>query len=51
LTIEKADLADEVPYVKLNRQGSLRFRIFKKVGDGWQPGGDLRTLTRIEVLK
>ena len=51
LTIEKAELADEVPYVKLNRQGSLRFRIFKKVGDGWQPGGDLRTLTRIEVLK
>jgi hypothetical protein len=53
LTLEKQDLDPKasIPFVKLNRQGSLRFRVYKKQGDTWQPGQDLRGLTRIEVLK
>lgn len=52
LTIEKKDLDDKtVPFVKLNRQGSLRFRIFKQQGEGWTPSGDLRALKSIEVLE
>jgi hypothetical protein len=53
LTLEKQDLDPKiaVPFVKLNRQGSLRFRVFKKQGDTWQPGQDLRGLVRVEILK
>jgi hypothetical protein len=53
LTLEKQDLDPKaaVPFVKLNRQGTLRFRVYKKQGDTWQPGQDLRGLTRVEVLK
>ena len=53
LTLEKQDLDPKlaVPFVKLNRQGSLRFRVFKKHGDTWQPGQDLRGLVAVEVLK
>jgi len=39
-----------VPFVKLNRQGTLRFRVFKKQGDTWQPGQDVRGLVAVEVL-
>ena len=42
---------DSVPYVKLNRQGSLRLQVYKKQGTGWQRSGDLRGLVAIEVLK
>jgi hypothetical protein len=52
LIIEAKDLDDKtIPFVKLNRQGSLRFRIFKQQGDGWTPSGDLRALKSIEVLE
>ena len=52
LTIEKKDLDDKtVPFVKLNRQGSLRFRIYKQQGEGWTQAGDLKELVSIEVLK
>lgn len=53
LTLEKVDLDPKVavPFVKLNRQGTLRFRVFKKQGELWQPGQDLRGLAAIEVLK
>lgn len=53
LTLEKQDLdpATSIPFVKLNRQGSLRVKIFKKQGATWQGTGDLRGLQRIEVLK
>jgi hypothetical protein len=53
LTLEQQDLdpASAVPFVKLNRQGSLRFRVFRKQGDTWQPSSDLRGLTTVEVLK
>jgi len=50
LPLEAADLgASAVPYVKLNRQGALRFRLYTKQGDGWQQGADLRGLVRIQV--
>jgi hypothetical protein len=53
LTLEKQDLdpATSIPFVKLNRQGALRVKIFKKQGATWQATGDLRGLVRIEVLK
>jgi hypothetical protein len=50
LTLDRKDLDDStVPFVKLNKQGSLRFRVMKKTGDGWNPAGDLRALVSIEV--
>ncbi len=52
LILEKKDMDDKtVPFVKLNRQGSLRFRIFKQQGEGWTPSGDLRALKSIEVME
>jgi hypothetical protein len=53
LTLEKQDLDPKtsIPYIKLNRQGSLRVKIFKKQGDGWQGTGDLRGLVAIEILE
>ena len=51
LTIAKTDFDDKttIPFIKLNRQGSLRFRMLKKQGDGWQYAGDLRALSTIKV--
>lgn len=53
LTLSKQDLDPKraVPFVKLNRQGTLRFRVFKKQGDTWQPGRNLRGLIAVEVLQ
>jgi hypothetical protein len=52
LPIEKKDIdANTIPFIKLNRQGSLRFRLYKKQADGFQAAGDLRSLTRIEIIK
>jgi hypothetical protein len=53
LSLEPADLdpARSIPFVKLNRQGSLRVTVFKKQGEGWTRGGGLRGLVSIEVLK
>ena len=53
LSLEQADFDPKtsVPFVKLNRSGQLRVTVFKKQGDGWQRGGDLRGLASIEVLK
>jgi hypothetical protein len=50
LTLERADLSDtSVPFIKLNKQGALRLRVFKKEGNGWNAAGDLRALTAIDV--
>ena len=51
IAIEKKDFDDKttVPFIKLNRQGSLRFRMMKKQGEGWQATGDLRALATIKV--
>ena len=43
--------ADSVPYVKLNRQGTLRVQVYKKKGSAWDRGGDLRGLAEIEQIK
>lgn len=53
LTLEKDDLDPKlaVPFIKLNRQGSLRFRTYKKQGTGWSLGGDLRGLRKIQILQ
>jgi hypothetical protein len=50
LIIERKDLNGKtVPFIKLNKQGSLRLRILKQEGEGWQAHGELRSLTSIEV--
>lgn len=50
LTLDRKDVSDtSVPFIKLNKQGALRLRVFKKSGDGWNPAGDLRALTGIEA--
>jgi hypothetical protein len=49
LTKKELDPATSNPFVKLNKSGVLRFRMFTKQGEGWQPGADLRGLTKIEV--
>lgn len=52
LTIESSEVdAKTIPFIKLNRQGALRFRMLKQQGDGWQASGDLRSLNYIEILK
>jgi hypothetical protein len=49
LTKKELDPKTSNPFVKLNKSGVLRFRMFTKQGDGWAPGADLRGLTKIEV--
>jgi hypothetical protein len=50
LTLEKRDISDSsVPFIKLNKQGALRFRVLKQAGDGWSPSGDLRGLVAIDA--
>jgi hypothetical protein len=50
LTLDKKDLSEtSIPFIKLNKQGALRFRVFKKAGGGWDPTGDLRGLVSIDV--
>jgi hypothetical protein len=53
LTLDKRDFdpKSSVPFIKLNRQGQLRVRVYKKRGDAWQTQGDLRGLVAIEVVK
>ena len=51
LTLEPSDFSEtSVPFVKLNKQGALRFWVFKKKGEGWTKGADLRGLTSVQVL-
>jgi hypothetical protein len=49
LVLDKTDLVDAIPFVRLNKQGALRFRVFKKTGSGWSSSGDLRGLISIEA--
>lgn len=50
LTLDKKDIGDSaIPFIKLNKQGALRFRVFKKVGDGWDQSGGLRALVSIDA--
>jgi hypothetical protein len=50
IPLEKNEInAESVPFIKLNRKGALRFRLYKKQGDGWQASGDLASLAEIRV--
>jgi hypothetical protein len=49
LTKKELDSKTAHPFVKLNKSGVLRFRMFTKQGQGWAPGADLRGLVKIEV--
>jgi hypothetical protein len=50
--VERKDLtAKNVPFIKLNKQGSLRLRVMQQVGTGWQAAGELRALATIKVAK
>ena len=53
LALGKHDFDDKttVPFIKLNKQGALRFRVLKQQNGGWTPTGDLRALTTIQVTK
>ena len=41
--------ATHVLYVKLNKSGQIRFRVFKKTGDLWEISGELRGIKSIQV--
>jgi hypothetical protein len=51
LPFEKAELTDpeQVAFIKLNKQGTLRFRMLKKDGTTWKAAADLRALATIQV--
>ncbi len=51
LRIERADFdpAKAVLYLKLNRSGVIRFRLFRKSGDVWEIAGELRGIKKIKV--
>lgn len=52
IPLERAELgADTVPFIKLNRKGALRYRLYKKNGTGWQGAADLRNVAAIEVVE
>lgn len=36
-------------FIKLNRQGKLRFRVFRKVGETWEVAGELRGISEVEL--
>jgi hypothetical protein len=50
LMLDRKDISEtSVPFVKLNKQGALRLRVFQKAGDGWVAGGGLRGLAAIDA--
>lgn len=51
LILEPGDLdpATTVAFIKLNRSGQLRFRLFKKKGETWDIVGELRGIAKIEL--
>ncbi|MCB9560673.1 MAG: hypothetical protein H6709_24675 [Kofleriaceae bacterium] len=51
LLLEASDLdpATAVLFIKLNRSGQLRFRIFRKTATTWEIGGELRGIHSIEL--
>lgn len=51
LRLPAADLAPDkgAGFLKLNRQGQIRFKWFRKDATGWRGAGDLRGLTSIAV--
>jgi hypothetical protein len=51
LRLDPADFdpATAITYLKLNRSGVIRFRLFRKTGDVWEIAGELRGIKRIKV--
>ncbi len=51
LVLEAGDLdpARANLFIKLNRQGKLRFRVFRKIGQTWEVGGELRGISIVEL--
>lgn len=51
LILEPSDLDPKAskPFIKLNRSGQLRFRLFRKNGETWDVAGELRGIARIEL--
>ena len=52
-TVARKDLgADKgAAFLKLNRSGAIRFRVYTKTGTGWATGADVRGLASIKILK
>ena len=44
------DPAQTLLYLKLNKSGVIRFRVFRKKADTWEVGGELRGVSRIKVM-
>lgn len=49
LTKKELDDKKKVAFIKLNKQGALRFRLLVQKGKGWETAGDLRALTSVQV--
>ncbi len=51
LVLDRKDFDDttKIPFVKLNKQGQLRFRVYARRGEGWQASGDLRALATVQI--
>lgn len=43
------DPAKAMLYLKLNKSGQLRFRVFRKTGDVWEMAGELRGVQKVRV--
>lgn len=43
------DPAKAILYLKLNKSGQLRFRVFRKTGEVWEMAGELRGVQKIRV--
>jgi hypothetical protein len=44
------DPAKAMLYLKLNKSGQIRFRVFRKTGDLWEVAGELRGIKSIKLL-
>ncbi len=52
-TLTRADLTPgkATAFLKLNRSGAIRFRVYSKTGTGWTTSADLRGLAAIKILE
>jgi hypothetical protein len=51
LTAKQLDPKTDLAFMKVNKQGQIRFRLFEKnAGGGWDVAGELRGVTTIELL-
>jgi hypothetical protein len=51
ITAKQLDPKTDLAFMKVNKQGQIRFRLFEKnSGGGWDVAGELRGVTTIELL-